>query len=134
MLRQRTLKALVATTGVGLHTGAKVQLALRPAAAIPIGGNFFFDVVVDVNTPTGQKNVSGFLIGLQGNASFGASPNSATSHLQFELEVPLRIPAEFGPAFPGGGVNPTTGQYDPAPKFWGSTPSFKTESPKQEPS
>ena len=33
MLRQRTLKALVATTGVGLHTGAKVQLVLRPAAA-----------------------------------------------------------------------------------------------------
>jgi len=32
MLRQRTLKTLVRTTGVGLHTGAKVGLVLRPAA------------------------------------------------------------------------------------------------------
>lgn len=32
MLKQRTLKAQVATTGVGLHTGDKVRLAIRPAA------------------------------------------------------------------------------------------------------
>ncbi len=31
MLKQRTLKAPVRTTGVGLHTGAKVTLELRPA-------------------------------------------------------------------------------------------------------
>ncbi|TBR07699.1 MAG: UDP-3-O-acyl-N-acetylglucosamine deacetylase [Rugosibacter sp.] len=31
MLRQRTLKSLVKTTGVGLHSGAKVSLVLRPA-------------------------------------------------------------------------------------------------------
>jgi UDP-3-O-[3-hydroxymyristoyl] N-acetylglucosamine deacetylase len=31
MLRQRTLKSLVQATGVGLHTGQKVKLALRPA-------------------------------------------------------------------------------------------------------
>ncbi|PKO83699.1 MAG: UDP-3-O-[3-hydroxymyristoyl] N-acetylglucosamine deacetylase [Betaproteobacteria bacterium HGW-Betaproteobacteria-11] len=31
MLRQRTLKSLVKTTGVGLHSGAKVTLVLRPA-------------------------------------------------------------------------------------------------------
>ncbi len=31
MLRQRTLKSLVHATGVGLHTGQKVRLALRPA-------------------------------------------------------------------------------------------------------
>jgi UDP-3-O-[3-hydroxymyristoyl] N-acetylglucosamine deacetylase len=31
MLKQRTLKAPVKTTGVGLHTGAKVTLELRPA-------------------------------------------------------------------------------------------------------
>lgn len=31
MLRQRTLKSLVKTTGVGLHSGAKVALVLRPA-------------------------------------------------------------------------------------------------------
>src|SRR5262249_46084747 len=31
MLRQRTLKSLVHATGVGLHTGQKVRLSLRPA-------------------------------------------------------------------------------------------------------
>ncbi len=33
MIRQRTLKALVRATGVGLHTGTRVNLTLRPAAA-----------------------------------------------------------------------------------------------------
>ncbi|MFO1281010.1 MAG: UDP-3-O-acyl-N-acetylglucosamine deacetylase [Burkholderiales bacterium] len=32
MHRQRTLKAVARTTGVGLHTGARVELAIRPAA------------------------------------------------------------------------------------------------------
>lgn len=32
MLKQRTIKSLVKTTGVGLHSGAKVTLVLRPAA------------------------------------------------------------------------------------------------------
>src|SRR6185503_12477567 len=31
MLRQRTLKSLVSASGVGLHTGQKVRVALRPA-------------------------------------------------------------------------------------------------------
>ncbi len=31
MLKQRTLKTLIRTTGVGLHTGAKVVMSLRPA-------------------------------------------------------------------------------------------------------
>jgi UDP-3-O-[3-hydroxymyristoyl] N-acetylglucosamine deacetylase len=33
MLRQRTLKTLIRATGVGLHTGLKVTLTLRPAQA-----------------------------------------------------------------------------------------------------
>ncbi|MCQ1057195.1 UDP-3-O-acyl-N-acetylglucosamine deacetylase [Photobacterium sp. DNB23_23_1] len=33
MIRQRTLKSIVQTTGVGLHSGRKVTLILRPAAA-----------------------------------------------------------------------------------------------------
>ena len=33
MLRQRTLKTMTRTTGVGLHTGARVELTLRPAPA-----------------------------------------------------------------------------------------------------
>lgn len=32
MLRQRTIKAPIKATGVGLHTGAKVTMTLRPAA------------------------------------------------------------------------------------------------------
>jgi UDP-3-O-[3-hydroxymyristoyl] N-acetylglucosamine deacetylase len=33
MIRQRTLKTQVKTTGVGLHSGVKVEMTLRPAAA-----------------------------------------------------------------------------------------------------
>jgi UDP-3-O-[3-hydroxymyristoyl] N-acetylglucosamine deacetylase len=32
MLKQRTLKSLVRATGVGIHTGTKVEITLRPAA------------------------------------------------------------------------------------------------------
>ncbi|NBB83336.1 MAG: UDP-3-O-[3-hydroxymyristoyl] N-acetylglucosamine deacetylase, partial [Alphaproteobacteria bacterium] len=32
MIRQRTLKNVIRATGVGLHTGEKVYLTLRPAA------------------------------------------------------------------------------------------------------
>jgi hypothetical protein len=35
MLKQRTIKELVRTTGVGLHSGTKVELTLRPAAPTP---------------------------------------------------------------------------------------------------
>ena len=31
MLRQRTLKNKIKSTGVGLHTGVRVELMLRPA-------------------------------------------------------------------------------------------------------
>ena len=33
MIRQRTLKNVIRATGVGLHTGEKVYLTLRPAPA-----------------------------------------------------------------------------------------------------
>ena len=33
MIRQRTLKTIIRATGVGLHTGQKVYMTLRPAAA-----------------------------------------------------------------------------------------------------
>ncbi|HEX5629482.1 MAG TPA: UDP-3-O-acyl-N-acetylglucosamine deacetylase, partial [Usitatibacteraceae bacterium] len=32
MIRQRTLKSTIKATGVGVHTGHKVALVLRPAA------------------------------------------------------------------------------------------------------
>src|SRR3954462_15442467 len=31
MLRQRTIKSLIGAAGVGLHTGKKVRISLRPA-------------------------------------------------------------------------------------------------------
>ena len=31
MLRQRTLKSAIRATGIGLHTGEKVAMTLRPA-------------------------------------------------------------------------------------------------------
>src|SRR5512141_1093651 len=33
MLKQRTLKQITRTVGIGLHSGTKVELVLRPAAA-----------------------------------------------------------------------------------------------------
>ena len=35
MLRQRTLKSLISASGVGLHTGRKVRITLRPAPEEP---------------------------------------------------------------------------------------------------
>ena len=50
MIKQRTLKNIVRATGVGLHTGKKVYMTLRPAA--PNTGIVFrrvdLDRVVDI--------------------------------------------------------------------------------------
>jgi len=51
MLRQRTLKTVVKATGVGLHSGAKVTLMLRPAQ--PGTGVVFRRV--DLNPPVDLK-------------------------------------------------------------------------------
>jgi UDP-3-O-acyl-N-acetylglucosamine deacetylase len=45
MLKQRTLKTIVSATGVGLHSGNKVTLTLRPAA--PDTGIVFHRVDLD---------------------------------------------------------------------------------------
>src|SRR5438552_16670463 len=57
MLRQRTLKSSIKTTGVGLHTGARVDLTLRPAA--PDTGIVFqrVDLPEPVAIPAQAKNV-----------------------------------------------------------------------------
>lgn len=47
MLKQRTIKYLIKTTGIGLHSGTKVELTLRPAA--PGTGIVFRRV--DMNPP-----------------------------------------------------------------------------------
>ena len=52
MLKQRTLKTLIRATGVGLHSGAKVTIVLRPAA--PDTGIMFrrVDLAVPVDIKT----------------------------------------------------------------------------------
>ena len=57
MLTQRTLKNTIKTTGVGLHTGARVEIVLRPAA--PDTGIVFHRVDLDrpVSLPADAANV-----------------------------------------------------------------------------
>jgi len=57
MLRQRTLKTTIRTTGVGLHTGARVELTLRPAP--PDTGIVFhrIDLPAPVTIPARAENV-----------------------------------------------------------------------------
>ena len=57
MLKQRTLKTTIKTTGVGLHTGARVELVLRPAA--PDTGIVFHRVDLErpVSLPAAAANV-----------------------------------------------------------------------------
>src|SRR5512143_2684358 len=57
MLKQRTLKTTIKTTGVGLHSGARVELALRPA---PIDTGIVFhrvDLVPPVAIPADARHV-----------------------------------------------------------------------------
>ncbi|MDH3637329.1 MAG: UDP-3-O-acyl-N-acetylglucosamine deacetylase [Gammaproteobacteria bacterium] len=58
MITQRTLKNVIRATGVGLHTGEKVYLTLRPAA--PNSGIVFRRVDLDpsVEVPARSENVS----------------------------------------------------------------------------
>ena len=57
MIKQRTLKNVIRATGVGLHTGEKVYLTLRPAA--PNTGIIFrrVDLDVPVEIPATPENV-----------------------------------------------------------------------------
>src|SRR5260363_51054 len=47
MLKQRTLKSIVKTVGIGLHSGRKVELRLRPA---PVNKGIVF-TRADLNPP-----------------------------------------------------------------------------------
>ena len=57
MLKQRTLKTKIKTTGVGLHTGVRVDMTLRPAA--PDTGIIFHrvDLPKPVAIPADARNV-----------------------------------------------------------------------------
>ena len=59
MLKQRTLKETNKTTGVGLHTGARVEIVLRPAA--PDTGIVFHrvDLPRPVSIPANALHVLG---------------------------------------------------------------------------
>ncbi len=58
MIRQRTLKSLIRATGVGLHTGCKVEITLRPAA--PDTGIFFrrLDLDPPIDFPVTPERVT----------------------------------------------------------------------------
>jgi UDP-3-O-[3-hydroxymyristoyl] N-acetylglucosamine deacetylase len=67
MLRQRTLKTLVSASGVGLHTGQKVRMSLRPAP--PDAGIVFrrIDLASPVDLPAraelvGETRLSSCLV------------------------------------------------------------------------
>ena len=62
MIKQRTLKASVRATGVGLHTGHKVAMVLRPA---PIDSGIVFcrsDLPGNPAIPAHALNVSNTLM------------------------------------------------------------------------
>ena len=93
------------------------------------GVSSFFDIFVDldITDPNNPLVPSSQVPGLFGAAGFGPSSLSGAPHLLVELEVSLRIqsgfaqpPAGGGTGLPGGGINPTTGLYDPDPVFWGA--------------
>src|SRR3954463_5370498 len=67
MLRQRTLKSSISASGVGLHTGRKVRITLRPAP--PDSGIVFrrIDLPVPVDIPAraelvGETRLSSCLV------------------------------------------------------------------------
>lgn len=83
MLRQRTLKTTIRTTGVGLHTGARVELTLRPAA-VDTGIVFHrVDVPVPVTIPALAVNVGDTR--LSSTLAMGAVSISTVEHLMSAL-------------------------------------------------
>ena len=83
MLRQRTLKASTRTTGVGLHTGARVDLVLRPAQ--PDTGIVFHrsDLSPPVSIPATASRVGDTR--LSSTLREGAATVSTVEHLMSAL-------------------------------------------------
>lgn len=113
-----------------LGTGAEEQdvsvifQGVTPTVAAGGGGLAagFFDIFVDLDFD-GVGDLRASQVGLIGAADFGPSPLSPDPHLIVELGVGLRIQPGFGTPggpFPGNGINPATGLYDPDPAFWGA--------------
>ncbi len=110
--------------GGGGRTNIAVLFQARGATNLADGvSGSFFDVFVDIDLD-GRPDFSAAQLGIDGAAGFGPSTLSNSPHLLVELEVPLRIPANFGSPggpLPGNGINPATGLYDPDPAFWGAS-------------
>jgi UDP-3-O-[3-hydroxymyristoyl] N-acetylglucosamine deacetylase len=83
MLRQRTLKNAIKTTGVGLHTGVRVELNLRPAA--PDTGILFHrvDLPQPVSIPAKAQNVGDTR--LSSTLKLGGTSVSTVEHLMSAL-------------------------------------------------
>ena len=83
MLRQRTLKTMIRTTGVGLHTGARVELTLRPA---PVDSGIVFhrvDLAAPVAIPAHATNVGDTR--LSSTLALGGASISTVEHLMSAL-------------------------------------------------
>ncbi len=83
MLQQRTLKSPTKTTGVGLHTGARVELALRPA---PVDAGIVFrrtDLPAPVTIPARAENVGDTR--LSSTLKAGGASVSTVEHLMSAL-------------------------------------------------
>lgn len=110
----------------GRPTGDKQNISVLFVGSNPSpqGGGSFFDVFIDLDVDGTSEGLAANF-GIFGATTFGPSTLSVNPHLLVELEVSLRIPTGFGNdqpgGLPGGGINPATGLYDPAPVFWGAS-------------
>ena len=83
MLKQRTIKAAIKTTGVGLHTGARVELVIRPA---PADTGIVFnrsDLPESVALPAQAANVGDTR--MSSTLKFGGTSISTVEHLMSAL-------------------------------------------------
>ncbi len=83
MLRQRTLKNSIRTTGVGLHTGARVELNLRPAP--PDAGIVFHRVDLPLAVSIAAKAVNVGDTRLSSTLTGGGTSISTVEHLMSAL-------------------------------------------------
>ncbi len=83
MFKQRTLKSSITTKGVGLHTGARVELGLRPAP--PDAGIVFHrrDLSPEVAIPAQAANVGDTR--LSSTLKLGAASISTVEHVMSAL-------------------------------------------------
>jgi UDP-3-O-[3-hydroxymyristoyl] N-acetylglucosamine deacetylase len=83
MLKQRTLRQAISTKGVGLHTGARVELALKPG---PVNSGIVFrrtDLAVPVDIPARADHVGDTR--LSSTLKFGGASVSTVEHLMSAL-------------------------------------------------